>query len=133
MYLVYILRSDNYTYVGMTNNFWRRYLQHNQILKGGAKYTSKRKNWYPICIIDGFLTMKEAMQCEWAVKHMKQVKCKCGPIRRIRNVTQLLKKDNWTSKSPKLSDQSLILYIDAEYINYLQSDKFEIKELYWKE
>ena len=71
MYLVYILKSDNLSYVGMTNDFFRRFRQHNQEIKGGAKYTKKRASWYPICIIDGFLTMKEAMQCEWRLKRGK--------------------------------------------------------------
>ena len=57
----------------MTNDFFKRWRQHNKEIKGGAKYTSKREEWYPICIIDGFETMKEAMQCEWAVKHKKKV------------------------------------------------------------
>ena len=54
MYLVYILKSDNLSYVGMTNNFFKRFRQHNQEIKGGAKYTKKKLFWYPICIIDGF-------------------------------------------------------------------------------
>ena len=73
-YLVYILKSDHYSYVGMTNDFLKRFRQHNQEIKGGAKYTSRREGWYPVCIIDGFQTMKEAMQCEWAVKHSKHLR-----------------------------------------------------------
>ena len=61
MYLVYILKCDNLTYIGMTNDFFRRWQQHNQILSGGAKYTKKGCEWYPICIIDGFMTMSEAI------------------------------------------------------------------------
>ena len=45
MYLVYILKSDNKSYVGMTNDFFRRIRQHNKEIKGGAKYTSKSNNW----------------------------------------------------------------------------------------
>ena len=41
MYLVYIIKSDNKSYVGMTNNFDRRIRQHNKEIKGGARYTSK--------------------------------------------------------------------------------------------
>ena len=68
MYLVYILKCNNLTYVGMTNDFFKRWQQHNQILSGGAKYTKKGCEWYPICIIDGFQTKSEAMQCEWKIK-----------------------------------------------------------------
>ena len=42
MYLVYILKSDNLSYVGMTNDFFKRFRQHNGELVGGAKYTKKK-------------------------------------------------------------------------------------------
>ena len=54
----------------MTNDFTHRIRQHNQEIKGGAKYTKKKKNWYPICIIDGFPDMRSACQCEWRLKHL---------------------------------------------------------------
>ena len=129
MYLVYILKSDNLSYVGMTNNFFRRWRQHNQEIKGGAKYTKRKHFWYPICIIDGFSTMAEAMQCEWIVKHSKKLR---GPSGRVQHLSNLLKKERWTSKSPKINDQNLTIYIDDEYKEKLSSDNFEIRELYWK-
>ena len=125
MYLVYILKSDNLSYVGMTNDFFRRFRQHNQEIKGGAKYTKKRSSWYPICIIDGFETMKEAMQCEWRVKRGKG-----GPKGRI-NYLNDYKQNNekWTSKSPFIKDQNLTIYLDQEFI----MNDLVAKELYWKE
>ena len=125
MYLVYILKSDNLSYVGMTNDFTRRFRQHNQEIKGGAKYTKKRSSWYPICIIDGFQTMKEAMQCEWRVKRGKG-----GPKGRI-NYLNDYKQNNekWTSKSPFIKDQNLTIYLDQEFI----MNDLVAKELYWKE
>ena len=125
MYLVYILRSDNLSYVGMTNDFTRRFRQHNQEIKGGAKYTKKRSSWYPICIIDGFETMKEAMQCEWRLKRGKG-----GPKGRI-NYLNDYKQNNekWTSKSPFIKDQNLTIYLDQEFI----MNDLVAKELYWKE
>ena len=125
MYLVYILKSDNLSYVGMTNDFFRRFRQHNQEIKGGAKYTKKRASWYPICIIDGFLTMKEAMQCEWRLKRGKG-----GPKGRI-NYLNDYKQNNekWTSKSPFIKDQNLTIYLDQEFI----MNGLVAKELYWKE
>ena len=125
MYLVYILKSDNLSYVGMTNDFTRRFRQHNQEIKGGAKYTKKRSSWYPICIIDGFETMKEAMQCEWRLKRGKG-----GPKGRI-NYLNDYKQNNekWTSKSPFIKDQNLTIYLDQEFI----MNDLVAKELYWKE
>ena len=54
MYLVYILKSDNLSYVGMTNDYFKRIRQHNGELVAGAKYTKKKQSLYPICFIDGF-------------------------------------------------------------------------------
>ena len=128
-YLVYILKSDKYSYVGMTNDFFKRWRQHNQEIKGGAKYTSKREEWYPVCIVDGFKTMKEAMQCEWSVKHSKSLR---GPQGRVKHLGNILKKEKWTSKSPLLVNQELTIYIDDEYKKYIMTDIYPVKELYWK-
>ena len=129
MYLVYILKSCTYSYVGMTNDFFRRWRQHNKEIKGGAKYTSKRNDWYPICIIDGFNSMKEACQCEWAIKHCRSITHHNGPTKRILNLNKLLTQKQWTSKSPQIKDQSLIIYIDEEYKHLLS---VKTRELYWK-
>jgi structure-specific endonuclease subunit SLX1 len=128
MYLVYILSSQNKTYVGMTNDFFKRWKQHNGILKGGAKYTHTATDWTPICIIDGFTNKSEAMQCEWAVKHMRKTKCKDSSVRRIKNLQHLINRGYWTSKSPLIKDQSLTFYsIDKlKHIYFI-----ETKELEW--
>ena len=85
MYLVYLLKSDKYSYVGMTNDFTRRLRQHNKEIKGGARYTSKRDSWYPVLIIDGFQDIKSAMQCEWRLKRGKK-----GVEGRIRYLNEYL-------------------------------------------
>ena len=88
MYLVYLLKSDNLTYIGMTNDFFKRWRQHNGEIKGGAKYTTRRgKNWYPICIIDGFPDKKSECQCEWRFKHCKPYK---GPLGRIQFLNKFI-------------------------------------------
>lgn len=130
-YLVYVLKSDNYSYVGMTNDFLRRLRQHNKEIKGGAKCTSRRDHWYPICIIDGFPTMVEAMQCEWSLKHYMKKKFK-GLSGRILRLSALVDRGIWTSKSPKIKDQDLTIYIDDEYTNNLECGDMCTKELYWK-
>jgi predicted GIY-YIG superfamily endonuclease len=132
MYLVYIIICDNLSYVGMTNNFLNRWLQHNGIISGGAKYTKKKCNWYPICIIDGFKNKSEAMQCEWKIKSRKskisrKFKYATG---RIQYLNLLLKNEKWTSKSPKIKDQNLTVYIDNDYENLI--DSVITQELYWK-
>jgi len=127
MYLVYLLKCDNLTYVGMTNDFFRRWRQHIGDLSGGAKYTKKKKDWYPILIIDGFETMKEAMQCEWRLKHSKNYR---GSFKRVEFAHLMIQKKVWTSKSPQIKDQNLQVYIDDEY-TYLFKD-YPTKQLCWK-
>ena len=106
MYLVYIIRSGNRSYIGMTNDFFRRWCQHNKLLKGGAKYTCKYENWEPICIIDGFKNKSEAMQCEWKLKRVK------GWFNRILNLINLMENsEKWTKNSPIIKDQQLTIYI----------------------
>ena len=139
MYLVYIIVCDKLSYVGMTNDFFNRWLQHNGIISGGAKYTRKKSNWYPICIIDGFKNKSEAMQCEWKLKNkyyytkiypFKKFKLVLNHTNRIEYLNQLLKQKKWTSKSPDIQTQNLTIYIDKEYENIINS--VNTQELYWK-
>jgi len=130
MYLVYILKCENKTYVGMTNDFFRRWRQHNGEIKGGAKYTTKFRSpdpdtcWNPILIIDGFQTMKEAMQCEWKVKRRR------GHVGRVKGVYDLLVSGGpWTSKSPLIQDQDLMIYVDEGYRKWFEG--YDVRELYW--
>ena len=120
----------------MTNDFFKRWQQHNQILSGGAKYTKKGSEWYPICIIDGFETKSEAMQCEWKIKSKRsklarKFKGAVGKSadNRIQYLNILLKQERWTSNSPKIKEQNLTIYIDGDYKQYLDC---YTKELYFK-
>ena len=125
MYLVYIIQSDNLSYIGMTNDFLKRWKQHNKILKGGAKYTTKYdRSWTPLCIIDGFQTKSEAMQCEWKLKRAK------GYFNRLKNASHLLQfSEKWTSKSPFIHSQNLTIYVVQKYKSLFQN--LETKELVW--
>jgi predicted GIY-YIG superfamily endonuclease len=153
MYLVYILKSGNYSYVGMTNDFTKRLRQHNKEIKGGARYTSKRTDWYPVLIIDGFQDMKSAMQCEWRLKHFPK---SYGNMRRAKGRVKYLSKflyndkeikgfytyltpiteyRKWTTKCEKpIIDQMLTFYIDNEYLSDFKDypHNYNHKELYWK-
>ena len=132
MYLVYVIICDNLSYVGMTNDFFNRWQQHNGIIAGGAKYPKKKKNWYPICIIDGFKTKSEAMQCEWKLKSRKPKLSRKfkGGKGRIEYLNLLLQQDRWTSKSPLIHSQNLDIYVDEGYIELLKYDN--VYCLYWK-
>ena len=133
MYLVYLIRLGKYSYVGMTNDFFHRWRQHNRDIKGGAKYTTRCLDlpevsggmWYPILIIDGFETMVEAMQCEWKLKRRK------GFLNRVRWAHELLTRhERWTSKSPLINEQNLHVYIDDDFRHMFKD--YETRQLYWK-
>tara|TARA_B100000035_G_C20941002_1_gene527529 strand:+ start:273 stop:650 length:378 start_codon:yes stop_codon:yes gene_type:complete len=124
MYLVYIIVSDNRSYIGMTNDFLKRWKQHNKIIKGGAKYTSKYENWTPICIVDGFKTKSEAMQCEWKLKRAR------GINNRINHLADIIKnKDKWTKNSPEIKTQNIKVYTIKKY--YDNFKPYVTKELEW--
>ena len=116
----------------MTNDFLKRWTQHNGIISGGAKYTRKKNNWYPICIIDGFKNKSEAMQCEWKLKSKRSVLSRQhkGIIGRVTYLNSLLHGDRWTSRSPLIKEQNLTIYIDGDYVDSVTNIDFW--PLYWK-
>jgi predicted GIY-YIG superfamily endonuclease len=134
-YLCYILKCDNYTYNGCTNNFKRRIRQHNGEIKGGAKCTSRRGPWVPYCIITGFKDNIEALQTEWRIKRVegrRRARKYCGPEGRIKGLNQILKLEQFTSKSQRLiKDMELIIYLDKEYHKLLDElpDNIILKEI----
>jgi putative endonuclease len=126
-YLVYLITCDNLYYIGMTNNFTRRIQQHNGILKGGAKFTKKRQDWNPIVMIDGFKNKQEAMQCEWALKRRNKNNIS-GILGRFIQLQYLWNRNQWTSKSPLVSDQTIHIYVEKKYKHLLTIDT---QDLYW--
>ena len=134
-YLCYILKCNNYTYNGCTNNFTRRIRQHNGEIKGGAKCTSRRGPWTPYCIITGFKDNIEALQTEWRIKRVegrRRAKKYCGAEGRIKGLNQILKLEQFTSKSQRLiKDMELIIYLDKEYHKLLDElpDNIIVKEI----
>lgn len=99
-WIFYIIANNNYTYAGVSPNPTRRLRQHNGEISGGAKYTtSKGEGWKHICLIEGFRTKTEALQFEWASKHIPPRNA--GGIKnRINKLYILFQKEKWTSKSP---------------------------------
>ena len=107
----YILKTSNplfsnCTYNGSTNDLSRRLLQHNGQKGGGAKATSGKGPWEYYAILTGFATHKEALSCEWKIKHPTGKKLRpkkyCGVFGRIDALNLVLSLDKWTSKSEGL-------------------------------
>ena len=72
------------------------------------------------------------MQCEWILKTRKTKLSRKykGIIGKLEYLNILLKNTQWTSNSPKIIDQNLVIYIDNDYKKYI--DYNNLKELYWK-
>lgn len=75
-YIVYLLinSSNQYTYLGITNNSERRIRQHNGEIKGGAKYTRMKKYngiWKYYAKISN-LTKSEALSLERTAKNLRK-------------------------------------------------------------
>ena len=107
MFLVYLLKSDNKSYIGYTNDFFKRWKQHNCILKGGAKYTTRNNKhpWEPICIIDGFICKKEAMRCEWKLKRAR------GYLNRVKYIDYIFNnEEKFTKNGSEIKSLNLKIY-----------------------
>ena len=98
-WIFYIIVNKNNTYAGVSPDPVRRLRQHNGEICGGAKYTtSKGPGWTHICLVSGFQTSQQALQFEWAVKHVAP-RNKGGIGQRIQKLFKVLCKERWTSKA----------------------------------
>jgi len=108
-WIFYIISNNNYTYAGVSPDPERRLRQHNGEISGGAKYTtSKGKGWKHVCLVEGFRNKIEALQFEWAVKHVPPRNAG-GLTNRIKKLYILLQKEKWTSKSPNANEVPLTI------------------------
>ena len=95
------------TYAGVSPDPCRRLRQHNSEIKGGAIYTtSKPPHWKHVCLVSGFHDKIQAMQFEWAVKHVAPRNAG-GLLNRLKKLNTVLNKQRWTSKSPEAKDVHL--------------------------
>jgi len=105
----YIVQNKGCTYAGVSPDPIRRLRKHNGEIAGGAKYTlSKGSGWTHVCLVHGFQTKIQAMQFEWAVKHVPP-RDAGGINNRIKKLYHVLNKPNWTSKSPSAKSVPLQL------------------------
>jgi predicted GIY-YIG superfamily endonuclease len=96
----YLIENKGCTYAGVSPDPVRRLRQHNGEISGGAKYTTgKGPGWTHLCLVEGFRTKIEAMQFEWAVKHVPPRNAG-GVINRIKKLYIVCSKEKWTSKAP---------------------------------
>lgn len=143
-YYCYIIRSTNLnfinsTYNGSTNNLTRRLRQHNGEIVGGAKATKGKGHWVYIAIWEGFKTHKEALSCEWKIKHPTNARIRPSQFNgvggRIKSLNLLTGLDCWTGKSSGMeSGLEYILYLEPDLIELIDLDKkktnLKIKKIY---
>jgi predicted GIY-YIG superfamily endonuclease len=127
----YILRNKqaqyaHLSYNGSTNNPKRRLRQHNEEIVGGAHYTHGRGGgWEIYALLTGFPDHKNALSCEWRIKHTlgrpgKRPSQHCSVAGRIRGLSEVLKTDRWTSKCQHMNcDMSLILYLADDVVRFI--------------
>lgn len=130
----YILKNNhqkdiNKTYIGMTNNPQRRIRQHNQEIKGGAKYTKRygEKTWNIYALISGFPDKVNALQCEWRIKHpdnKRRPSKKYNSVEgRIVGLNEIIRLDKWTNNSTiNNQDMKLELWINKEFANIVTEE-----------
>lgn len=110
----YIIYNGKATYAGVSPDPIRRLRQHNGEIKGGAKYTTSRgPGWRHICVISGFRDKIQAMQFEWAVKHVAPRNAG-GITNRIKKLYDVLRREHWTSKAPLASTVPLYIVWHAD-------------------
>lgn len=108
-WVFYIIRNGCSTYAGVSPDPVRRLRQHNGEISGGAKYTTGRgPGWTHVCLVRGFRNKIEAMQFEWAVKHVPPRNAG-GINNRLHKLNIVLCKERWTSNAPLASDVPLTL------------------------
>jgi predicted GIY-YIG superfamily endonuclease len=134
-YYCYILYTSNafytnQTYNGSTNDLKRRIRQHNGELVGGAKSTSNKGPWEYLAVISGFESHKEALSCEWRIKHPTNKKLRpkkyCGVEGRVKSLNLVLGLDKWTNNSSGLeSGNEYTVYILDEFANLLDTNQIK--------
>ena len=96
----YIIQNKGCTYAGVSPDPVKRLRKHTGELSGGAKYThSKGPGWTHVCLVHGFQTKIQALQFEWAVKHVPP-RDSGGLLQRLKKLYCVLNKTHWTSTSP---------------------------------
>lgn len=130
----YILRNKqpqygHLTYNGSTNNPYRRLRQHNEEISGGAVYTHGRGGgWEIYALLTGFPDHKNALSCEWRIKHTngkpgKRPPQHLGVNGRIVGLNEVLKLDKWTSKClVNNADIQYTLYIAADVAHHINTN-----------
>ena len=105
----YIIENKGCTYAGVSPDPVKRLRKHNGELSGGAKYTQRKgAGWTHVCLVHGFQTKNQALQFEWASKHVPP-RDAGGVVNRLKKLFILFHKERWTSKATEAAGVPLTL------------------------
>lgn len=105
--VVYMLHSPSSgrTYVGCTLNLAHRVRQHNGEISGGARQTSRQRDWAPWVVVRGFRTRREALSFEYSWRRANRAAgCGYGVPGRLRALDALLARERWSRNAPLASE-----------------------------
>lgn len=106
--------SSKKTYIGSTVNPTRRFRQHNQEIKGGAKYTRGGK-WTPYLVLyDMDHTKSSALSYEWHLKHASKKLLGSSYYKRKRGLEKFISTKISTGTGLK-STYTHILFVNSLY------------------
>ena len=138
MYFCYILRSlnekyKNETYIGFTDDPLHRIRQHNGIIKGGAKFTKRKRPWKIVLVISNFPNKIIALKFEWAWQNPFKSTLISKDIENIEIPVKKNKKKYYNSLEFKLKALNILInskVFEKIYLNiFIFDDIKEIMEL----
>jgi structure-specific endonuclease subunit SLX1 len=138
---VYFLQSttSNKTYVGYSNNPFRRLREHNEEVVGRGAKRTKGNKWRIVCVVSGFPTARAALQFEicWHDLRATRKRIKNGPdgkrryrkcpnIKDCKTALERLFACQWTSKAPEPRSfpLTLIWSVPEPLLTYQWSNTF---------
>ena len=138
MYFCYILRSlnekyKNETYIGFTDDPLHRIRQHNGLIKGGAKFTKRKRPWKIVLVISNFPNKIIALKFEWAWQNPFKSTLISKDIENIEIPNKNNKKKYFTSLEFKLKALNILInskIFEKIYLNiYIFDDIKETMQL----
>lgn len=108
-WVCYVLQSTvrpRRTYVGATNDRFRRLRMHNGEITGGARRTRANRPWRMVAVVFGFRTKIEALQFEWSMHHPRARRLRrphCGVPGRRNCLEQLVNGDTWRTRGLRVA------------------------------
>ena len=114
--VVYLLCNDTgRTYVGCTINAARRLRQHNGELAGGAAQTERGRPWRHILRVEGFRTLREGLQFEYAWRRVhRRQRHPYSVLGRRRSLECLLALPRWSRNAPLAAEVPLRVSIQQD-------------------